>query len=89
MGGGGQRPFYHLLKMPFGAVSGVARLDAAHVFGGCLQCVSDPRNVTCDTNATCFKQSQPPDSIMSFINLDLFHKRTRVRGIHVCLSAGM
>lgn len=31
----------------------------------------------------------PPDSIMSFINLYLFHKCTRVRGIHVCLSAGM
>ena len=28
--GEGHRPFYHLLKTPFGAISHVAQLDAAH-----------------------------------------------------------
>lgn len=30
--GEGHRPFYHLLKTPFGAISHVAQLDAAHPF---------------------------------------------------------
>lgn len=88
MGGGGVRDlFITSLRCP-SELSLV--LYNSVVFGVYLQCVGVPRNVTCDTNATRFKQSRwPPDSIMSFINLYLFHKRTRVRGIHVCLLAGM
>lgn len=34
--GEGHRPFYHLLKTPFGAISHVAQLDAAHPCGAQL-----------------------------------------------------
>lgn len=79
---GGQRPFYHLLKMPFGAISGVAQLDDAHVFGVCLQCVSVPRNVTCDTNATRFKQSQPATSAPRLNNV--IHQLIFISQTHPC-----
>lgn len=90
--GGVRDLFYHLFKIPFGAISGVAQLDAVHVFGVCLQCVfhttspaTQMQTISNNLSPLCL----PPDSIMSFINLYLFHKRTRMRGIHVCLSAGM